>query len=69
MAGAGGVTGQVNQSLGLGTGAIATYNANGNHDAWAGDRSRADGRYLILDTGLEEKFSSNVPISNTPDSF
>ena len=61
MAGAGGVTGQVNQSLGLRTGAIATYNANGTRDVyadivgvWAGDRSRADGRYLILATDGRE---------------
>jgi inner membrane protein len=55
MAGNGGVTGQVNQSLGLRDGAIATYNANATRDVyanitgvWADDRSRADGRYLIL---------------------
>ena len=57
LAGTGGVTGQVNQSLGLRDGAIATYNANAASaevyaeitGVWADDRTRADGRYLILD--------------------
>ncbi|MGB3515819.1 MAG: metal-dependent hydrolase [Elainellaceae cyanobacterium] len=61
MANKGGVTGQVNQTLGLRGGAIATYNANATRDVyaeivgvWAGDRSRADGRYLILATDDKE---------------
>jgi inner membrane protein len=61
MASKGGVTGQVNQSLGLRGGAIATYNANATRDVyanitgvWADDRSRADGRYLILGTDGKE---------------
>ncbi|MEA5464884.1 metal-dependent hydrolase [Leptothoe sp. PORK10 BA2] len=57
LAGAGGVTGQVNQGLGLRDGAMATYNANAATSevyaeitgVWADDRTRADGRYLILD--------------------
>ena len=57
LAGTGGVTGQVNQSLGLRDGAMATYNANAASaevyaeiiGVWADDRTRADGRYLILD--------------------
>lgn len=57
LAGVGGVTGQVNQSLGLRDGAMATYNANAASaevyaeitGVWADDRTRADGRYLILD--------------------
>ncbi|MEO0738534.1 MAG: metal-dependent hydrolase [Cyanobacteria bacterium J06649_12] len=57
LAGTGGVTGQVNQSLGLRDGALATYNANAASaevyaeitGVWADDRTRADGRYLILD--------------------
>ena len=73
MAGAGGVTGQVNQSLGLRTGAIATYNANGTRDVyadivgvWAGDRSRADGRYLILGTdGIEFVVTDGTGIYHT----
>lgn len=51
----------MNQSLGLRNGAIATYNANGTRDVyadivgvWAGDRSRADGKYLILATDGSE---------------
>ncbi|WP_346293962.1 metal-dependent hydrolase [Sphaerothrix gracilis] len=55
MAGNGGVTGQVNQSLGLREGAIATYNASPEQavyaqikGVWADDRSRAAGEYLIL---------------------
>jgi len=59
MATAGGVTGQVNQSLGLRGGSIATFNTHSNNrnvyaeivGVWADDRSSADGRYLIL--GLE----------------
>lgn len=61
MAGNGGVTGQVNQSLGLRDGAIATYNANADRNVyanitgiWADDRSRADGRYLLLGTDGKE---------------
>ncbi|MEM0980351.1 MAG: metal-dependent hydrolase [Cyanobacteria bacterium P01_H01_bin.58] len=58
LAGMGGVTGQVNQSLGLRDGAVAMYNANAASaevyaeitGVWADDRTRADGRYLILDT-------------------
>lgn len=57
LAGTGGVTGQVNQSLGLRDGAVAMYNANAASaevyaeitGVWADDRTRADGRYLILD--------------------
>ena len=57
LAGTGGVTGQVNQSLGLRDGAMATYNAHAASaevyaeitGVWADDRTRADGRYLILD--------------------
>ena len=61
MADHGGVTGQVNQSLGLRDGAIATYNANADRNVyanitgiWADDRSRADGRYLVLGTDGKE---------------
>ncbi|MBE9068723.1 metal-dependent hydrolase [Leptolyngbya cf. ectocarpi LEGE 11479] len=57
LAGTGGVTGQVNQSLGLRDGAMATYNANAASaevyaeitGVWADDRIDASGRYLILD--------------------
>ena len=57
LAGAGGVTGQVNQGLGLRDGAMATYNANAARaevyaeitGVWADDRTDASGRYLILD--------------------
>ena len=57
LAGTGGVTGQVNQSLGLRDGAMATYNTHAASaevyaeitGVWADDRTRADGRYLILD--------------------
>ncbi|NEP63237.1 MAG: metal-dependent hydrolase [Symploca sp. SIO2G7] len=57
LAGAGGVQTQVNQGLGLRDGAIATYNRNAATSevyanvsgVWADDRTRADGRYLILD--------------------
>ena len=57
LAGTGGVTGQVNQSLGLRDGALATYNEHAASaevyaeitGVWADDRTRADGRYLILD--------------------
>ncbi|NEQ54274.1 MAG: metal-dependent hydrolase [Leptolyngbya sp. SIO3F4] len=57
LAGAGGVQTQVNQGLGLRDGAIATYNQNAATNevyaevtgVWADDRTRADGRYLILD--------------------
>ncbi|MEA5467217.1 metal-dependent hydrolase [Leptothoe sp. PORK10 BA2] len=57
LAGAGGVTGQVNQGLGLRDGAIATYNENAAArevyaevtGVWADDRTDASGRYLILD--------------------
>ena len=56
LAGSGGVTGTVNQSLGLRDGAIATYNQNATTSevwadikgVWADDRSNADGQYLIL---------------------
>ena len=57
LAGAGGVQTQVNQGLGLREGAISTYNRNAATaevyaeitGVWADDRTRADGRYLILD--------------------
>lgn len=57
LAGAGGVTGQVNQSLGLRDGAMTTYNAHAASaevyaeitGVWADDRTDASGRYLILD--------------------
>ncbi|MEA5467201.1 metal-dependent hydrolase [Leptothoe sp. PORK10 BA2] len=57
LAGVGGVTGQVNQGLGLRDGAIATYNENAAArevyaevtGVWADDRTDASGRYLILD--------------------
>ncbi|MDV3351404.1 metal-dependent hydrolase [Leptothoe sp. LEGE 181152] len=57
LAGAGGVQTQVSQGLGLRDGAVATYNANAASaevyaevtGVWADDRTRADGRYLILD--------------------
>ncbi|EKU97113.1 putative membrane-bound metal-dependent hydrolase [Leptolyngbya sp. PCC 7375] len=57
LAGTGGVTGQVNQSLGLRDGAVAMYNANAASaevyaevtGVWADDRTDASGRYLILD--------------------
>ena len=60
--GAGGITQQVDQSLGLRSGAIASYNAKaGQHQMWgqitgvfADDRSVADGRYLILGTAGSE---------------
>lgn len=62
MAGNGGVTGQVNQSLGLRSGAVATYNRQASAanvyaeltGVWADDRSRADGRYLILGVDDDE---------------
>ena len=58
LAGSGGVTGKVNEGLGLRDGAIATYNQNAASaevwadikGVWADDRARADGRYLILGT-------------------
>lgn len=61
LAGSGGVTGKVNEGLGLRDGAIATYNQNAATSevwadikgVWADDRSNADGRYLIL--GAEGK--------------
>lgn len=54
----GGITQQVNQTLGLKDGAIHTYDRNAaGHQVyadikgvWASDRSRADGRYFILST-------------------
>ncbi|MEM9008908.1 MAG: metal-dependent hydrolase [Cyanobacteria bacterium P01_F01_bin.86] len=57
LAGAGGVQTQVSQGLGLRDGALATYNAYAVSaevyaeitGVWADDRTRADGRYLILD--------------------
>ena len=57
LAGAGGMQNQVTQGLGLRDGAIATYNANAAtaeiyaeiSGVWADDRTRADGRYLVLD--------------------
>lgn len=49
LAGSGGVTGTVNQSLGLRDGAIATYNQNAaTAEVWADNRTDADGRYQIL---------------------
>ncbi|CAN5729685.1 hypothetical protein BH23CYA1_BH23CYA1_00920 [soil metagenome] len=56
LSGSGGVTGTVNQSLGLRDGAIATYNQNAAtaevwaeiKGVWADDRTNADGRYQIL---------------------
>jgi inner membrane protein len=59
MAGVGGVTGQMNQSLGLRSGAVATFNTNSHSrqvyaeivGVWADDQSSANGQYLIL--GLE----------------
>lgn len=56
LAGSGGVTGKVNEGLGLRDGAIATYNQNAATSevwadikgVWADDRSNADGQYLIL---------------------
>ncbi len=52
----GGIAQQVSQTLGLKEGALQTYNQNAaTHQVyaeikgvWAGDRTRADGRYLIL---------------------
>ena len=57
LAGAGGVQTQVSQGLGLRDGALATYNTHAASaevyaeitGVWADDRTRADGRYLILD--------------------
>lgn len=57
LAGTGGVTEQVNQTLGLRDGAVATYNEYAAttevwaevEGVWASDRTSADGRYLILD--------------------
>ena len=57
LAGAGGVQTQVSQGLGLRDGALATYNTHASTSevwtditgVWADDRTRADGRYLILD--------------------
>ena len=54
----GGIAAKVDRSLGLRDGAIATYNQNAaGHHVWANiegvfasDRTRADGRYFILDT-------------------
>lgn len=61
MANSGGITGQVNQSLGLRDAAIATYNSHADRNVyakvtgvWADDRSRADGRYLVLGTAGSE---------------
>jgi len=61
MAGNGGVTGQVSQSLALRSGAVATYNANGDRNAyadisgvWLDDRTPAEGRYLILGSDGDE---------------
>ena len=62
VAGGGGVTRTVGQSLGLKDSAIATYNQSAatNHvyaevtGVWARDRTRADGRYLILGTSGSE---------------
>ncbi|MEM1281485.1 MAG: metal-dependent hydrolase, partial [Cyanobacteria bacterium P01_H01_bin.152] len=55
VAGGGGVSVAVGQSIGLRDSAIATYNANPEKavyadikGVWADDRSRADGEYLIL---------------------
>jgi inner membrane protein len=55
VAGGGGVSVAVGQSIGLRDTAIATYNANSEtavyadiKGVWADDRSRADGEYLIL---------------------
>ena len=55
VAGGGGVSVAVGQSIGLRDTAIATYNANSEtavyadiKGIWADDRSRADGEYLIL---------------------
>lgn len=58
FASGGGITQQVSQQLGLREGLITAYNANAatNHvyadikGVWTGDRSIADGKYLILDT-------------------
>ena len=57
LAGVGGVQTQVSQGLGLRDGALATYNTHAASaevyaeitGVWADDRTRADGRYLILD--------------------
>ncbi|MEM8611166.1 MAG: metal-dependent hydrolase [Cyanobacteria bacterium P01_H01_bin.105] len=57
LASAGGVQTQVSQGLGLRDGALATYNTHAASaevyaeitGVWADDRTRADGRYLILD--------------------
>ncbi|MEM0978744.1 MAG: metal-dependent hydrolase [Cyanobacteria bacterium P01_H01_bin.58] len=55
VAGGGGVSVAVGQSIGLRDSAVATYNANPENavyadikGVWADDRSRADGEYLIL---------------------
>lgn len=55
VAGGGGVSVAVGQSIGLRETAIATYNASADNavyadikGVWADDRSRADGEYLIL---------------------
>ena len=51
----------MNQCLGLRDGAIATYNTNADRNVyaniigiWADDRSRVDGRYLVLGTDGKE---------------
>ena len=62
VANGGGILPKVNQSLGLKAGAIATYNqhAASHHvyahvtGVWARDRTRANGRYLILGTAGSE---------------
>jgi inner membrane protein len=58
LATGGGITQQVNQSLGLKDGIVRTYNENAaTHQVyanitgvWASDRTRADGRYLMIDS-------------------
>jgi inner membrane protein len=62
FANGGGVTAKVTQGLGLRDGAIATYNQNAaSQQVWANiegvfgsDRTKADGKYFILDTAGNE---------------